>query len=424
MLRKISWFLCFIVMCISIIPTLAIDEVVDDLGKIAIIGSDYNVYTYNFTEETATQLTTDATITNRYQWTTWSTDGRLAFFCCENNALGQAYISSDGEAQPQLAYENAGTFILYAYWSPADCGTDCRELAMLVNSAEGLSVDVLVDDDTSTSSVIATGAPFYYHWDSTGTQMIFHRSNSQLDIYNRAQDDISQTLQSSSGQFQAPVWSPIDDRILVGLQGSERGLTNLATINADDVTVLVEDLSGFLSFLWSPDGQYIAYRTIDQFGSSGVNVIDANTGQTVTIADSAGVLGFFWSPDSRKIAYLSIDLDESSSASAASEQRINQSFVQNDSPTRITWQVLDIEAQTNISYSSFIPTFEFLYLVTYFDQFSPSHRVWSPDSRYLVFAGGIENGQTQPEIYTVDTENPDATFNRIAEGVFGVWSFE
>lgn len=423
MFKRWYYVITFIVLSLSLNSIFAIDEVNDLSGKIAIIGTDYNIYTYIADANEQIQLTQDASADRRYQFPTWSTDGRLAYFCCEASPNAQAHISANGEATGNILYENEGAFILYAYWSPADCGTNCRELAMLTSDALGLSVDVLQDSNTPSTTKIGSGGPFYYHWDSTGTQMIFHRGNSDLDIYNRTQDDISGSLENSSGTFQTPVWSPIDDRILIGM-GNPSGNTDLATIEDGEASVLVSDISGLLAFLWSPDGRYIAYRTLDQFGFSGLTVVDAETGEIVIEDQSTSAISFFWSPDSKKIAYISLsEVDNSRSASLGIH--VSQNFVQNDSPTQFVWNVLDIEAETNLSYSSFIPTYEMLYLLTYFDQFAPSHRVWSPDSRFILLSGTL-SGETQnePKVYAVDTADATEQAIIIADGVFGIWSFE
>lgn len=411
MLKRWGRLLPLILLGISISVAFAIDEVKNIPGKIAIVGDDYNIYTYIDASDNLIQLTDDASTDRHYQWTTWSTDGRLAYFCCETSPDGETFISHDGISSPELANQNPGIFILYAYWSPADCGEDCRELAILINSQQGLALNLLTDSDERNIINIGTGAPYYYHWDPTGTQMVFHRGNQDLDIYNRTQNDISQSLADSSGLFQAPVWSPIDNRILVALPGETDERSNLAIIENGETSILLEDISGFISFLWSPDGRYIAYRTIDEFGYSGI-----------TVVGDIAIPAFFWSPDSEKIAYLTVTGDDTRSADATIP--VGQNFAQDDSLAQLTWNVLDIESQTNLGYSSFVPTFEMLYVFTYFDQFAPSHRLWSPDSRWLTFAGTLDSNQSTSQIYMLDTEDINSEPQAIADGIFGIWSFE
>ncbi len=71
-------------------------------GKIAYIGSDFNVYTLS--GETRTTLTDDAGLdgdrVRYYQFPTWATDGRLAYFEGEITAQRQItteiFVSADG----------------------------------------------------------------------------------------------------------------------------------------------------------------------------------------------------------------------------------------------------------------------------------------------------------------------------------------
>ncbi|MEL6524930.1 MAG: hypothetical protein AAFQ07_04395, partial [Chloroflexota bacterium] len=131
--------LAFLLLLIGINTVYAIGELEDTESsgaQLAIIDIDYNIATYDLTSENLTQLTDDAANDRRYQWATWSTDGRLAYFCCEatgNLPTSQIFVSPDGIATPELLYETEGEFIIYASWSPADCGTDCREIAILAN---------------------------------------------------------------------------------------------------------------------------------------------------------------------------------------------------------------------------------------------------------------------------------------------------
>ncbi|MEO1646747.1 MAG: hypothetical protein AAFR67_16275, partial [Chloroflexota bacterium] len=221
----------------------------------------------------------------------------------------------------------------------------------------------------------------------------------------------------------------IDSRVLVGVRGAERGTTDIVVIDGDDSTTLVPDLEGLVSFLWSPDGSKIAYRTVDQFGINNLIIVDANTGEELTISEISGAVSFFWSPDSSRIAFITIESttqgQNASLPSISSEMTFMQRFAQDDSPTALYWNVLNVETGANVRYSPFIPTFEMTYLLTYFDQFAPSHRVWSPDSNYLVYSGFVDqDSQPEPFVYIQDVTDSNIAPQAITEGVFGVWSFE
>jgi TolB protein len=407
-----------LVLCsLMVVPVWAIGEDTTSIpGEIALVGADYNIYTYNFAASTLTPLSQDGSRTRHYQWPTWSTDGRVAYFCCDLNvaqsADAQVYIASDSLTQGELVYEQSAAAIIYAYWSPANCvganSATCRDLALLVNTSGGLAIEMLQHQPGATTyRTIASGSPFYYHWNPEGTQLIFHRNSNQLDIFDIAQNDVSTAFdEQSSGLFQAPAWSPVDNRILFGVRGGAPGQTNLVITDGDTLETIVENVTGFVSFLWSPDGNYIAYRTFNRGDIGAVIVVDSRTGEEVSRSASDGVIAFFWSPDSSKIAYLTI--------TEQSEGRILAG-----------WTVLNIELDSNVQYSSFVPTYEMGYLLQYFDQFSPSHRLWSPDSRYLVYSEIVEaDGGFLPQISVIDVNQPASSPVKISDGVFAVWSYE
>lgn len=412
----------------------SIGEDLSDLpGRLALVGEDYNVYTFNFAENAALQLTDDASNSRRYQWPTWSTDGRLAYFCCDLSRTSdfstQTFISSDGIASGEVAYEADGATVIYAAWSPGNCGdgANCRDLALLVNDVVrgGLFVEMVRNrTENTTSDRIGVGSPFYYHWSNNGSQLIFHRNNRRVDIFDVAAGDVTDSLGvQSTGAYQAPVWSPIDDRVLFGVAGQDRRTTDLVISDAGDNRVLVEGIDGLVSFLWSPDGRYVAYRTIASSYTSPLIVLDVETGAVVSQTVNVGILSFFWSPDSRRIAFVTVGAQRSQSTARVNnvlgqeqQQRIQ------DLPTAL-WSVLDLETDVETELVEFSPTYEMGYLLQYFDQFAPSHRVWSPDSTQLVYSElRVEGDELRPSVNIVDVEN--ASTNSIAEAVFGIWSFE
>jgi TolB protein len=417
MFKRLSVVLLLALLSILIIPVFAIGEDTTSIpGYIALVGADFNVYTYNFAASELTPLSLDADRTRHYQWPTWSNDGRIAYFCCDlrvtSELNSEVFIAADATTAGEIAYEDEGSTVIYAYWSPANCadGVNCRDLALLMNDVMdgGLSVEMLRNQaDTTTNRTIGTGSPFYYHWNAAGTQMVFHRNSRRIDVYDIAQSDVSTEFEEpSSGLFQAPAWSPVDSRILFATSAETRGQSNIVVAEGDTITTLVSNLRGFVSFLWSPDGNYIAYRTFNSDEIGAVVVIDSRTGAEVTRSSLNSAVSFFWSPDSTKVAYLTFS------------QRTGGGY-----STR--WSVLDIELNSNVQYSSFIPSYEMGYLIQYFDQFAPSHRLWSPDSRYLVYSEVIEvDGGFTPQVSVIDVSQPASNPIKVADGVFGVWSFE
>lgn len=401
-------------------PTQAQD---DDLGLIAYIGSDYNVYTYNPATNDVVQITADATTIQRYQWPTWSTDGRLAYVLLQANGLMRGvYISNDGLVTGDLAYEGRQEIFNYAAWSPSNCQIDqeCRDLTLLLSSRErGMFVERIRDGFIEGNATIGLGGPpFYYSWSPDGSRMLWQRGNRTLDIYDTTTDSIIETLEQAPGVIQAPAWSPVDDRLLVGIQGTN-ATTDLVIIGQGQVRRLVEGIDGLVSFGWSPDGNKVAYRVADQQNYGHLVILDAVTGTELARSPTSSVIAFFWSPDSQRIAFVTFvsppgALTDAAPAIGGAGASIFQPV------TGIAWSVLDITREATRRYGSFIPTPEMIYLLTYFDQFAQSHRVWSPDSRHLIYS---EESSEGPVISLLDTTEVDSVPFFMAEGVIGIWSF-
>lgn len=435
---KILLLTVLIVMLLATMPVAAQQKDIslpDIPGRVAFIGEDYNVYSTDFVTEDSYQLTDDGDRQHQYVWVTWSRNGQLAYFCCDLQSASdfttQAFISEDGQQTGINVFESIAQPIIYAAWSPASClsGSGCDVLAMLVNDVTtgSLRVDLVQDvDGESLSQTIASGSPFYFNWSPGGDRMVFHRRGEAIDVYDLQQASVlSDQLQTSSGLFQTPAWSPVDDRILVGVPGDEDGLTTLVIQSPEGQKVIAENLKGQVSFLWSPDGNHIAYRTFDGDNYSSLYVLDAISSELVSRTTLDGVLSFFWSPDSSKIAYLTLS-GARGSFSVQGEATRQPVAYPVQTVDGLAWNTLDIESGIDRVHSSFLPTAEMIYMLVYFDQFARSHRIWSPDSTHLIFSELATDGEDnrEPVVSILDVTTADTVPLTIAHGVFAVWSFE
>jgi TolB protein len=399
-------------------------------GYIAYIGTDYNVYLLNGPEKRVTQLTEDGSTERRqarsYQWPTWAIDGRLAYFGTQYNSSAQplgtdVYVIQNTESEGELVYEGNSEIFNYAYWSPQNCqdSGDCRDLAVLLSSqsAGGLFVEIIRDEPGGTTSVTTdTGSPFYFSWSPDGKQMLWQRNNLRLDIYDIMQGEITRTLSEAPGSFFAPAWSPIDDRWLLGIESSQPGRTDLVIVAGNDVQTLVSGLEGVLTFAWSPDGNYVAYSN----RQGALVVLDAITGDTVAVAPVGDLIAFFWSPNSKSLAYVGLGTTNNNFSASAIDEAQAVTFIQEQSG--LSWSVLDIQSGSTQRYNTFMPTSDMIYLLRFFDQFAQSHRVWSPDSRYLLYSEVTTDNRSVITLLDVTQENSIPL--SIAEGFIGVWSFE
>src|SRR6185369_5903366 len=98
---------------------------------------------------------------------------------------------------------------------------------------------------------IGTGAPFYYSFSPDGQQMLWFRDGSQFDIYDVAVDKVTQTYDDAPGKFQSPMWSPVDDQVLIGVVGTDADTTDVVVAKGTDRQVVSSGLNAPVSFSWS-----------------------------------------------------------------------------------------------------------------------------------------------------------------------------
>lgn len=428
MLKRWLRITALFVGCFSLMGTvLSQADLPTFVGKIAIIGSDYNVYVLDGASGLEEMLTHDAGAqgdeVQLYQWPTWSTDGRLAYFRTRASTQGQIFQTdifsrSPGDESGRLIFEGERYGFNYAYWSPHDCAdqTDCRDLAVLFGGASGLFVELVRDSAEPSSTTVGSGAPFYFSWSPDGTRMFIQRNQALLDIYQVDGGEIINSLPEPVGAFLSPGWSPVDDRLLYGIRTESGNSTNLVIRDGDTVTALEEDLAGGVSFAWSPDASAVAYTE-----SEGALIVrDAANGDVLAQTAASGVIAFFWAPDSRKIALVTV----STLPTGSFEAGIPRTGIaaQTDPSFALLWSVLDLDTGETRQYTRFVPSREMIYMLLYFSQFAQSHRVWSPDSRHLIYGEVTQDNQFAVTIMDVlaDTVLPYT----VADGFLGVWSFE
>lgn len=400
----------------------------DIVGQIAYIGADHNVHVIDSAGRPVA-LSRDGSAAHRYQFPMWATDGRLAFFCCDANfssqMIRQVYIASPDMTAAKLLSTSLDEAYTYASWSPAACAEtpSCHDMALLVaRRGDSFRLDLIrVNAAAVTSRTVGTGAPYYLSWKRDGQRMLWYRNNDEIALYDLESAATEVYPSAVPGGMQAPSWSPADDRAVVVLR--DQPDTN-AIVTLEDgeqhrlfggIPAEFRGSPNLTSLGWSDDGRYIAYRLINRFGASPLFVLDSVSGATVAATQETNIVAFFWSPDSRHILFLT-----PSSVGDANIRTVRVSS-QADTPL-FTWSILDIDSGRIRKLTSFAPTASMLYLFAFFDQFSQSHRIWSPDSRHIVYAETVDGGESLVKILDITTDIP-VPFT-IAEGDIGIWSYQ
>jgi len=396
-------------------------------GRLAFIGGDGNVYVTTSDLHTVLQLTRDATTSAEgeglsYHRIAWSQGGSLAFAAVERtgaSARGWLYTARSPGDTPHLVAHDPAHFYIYTYWSPTACpgaalsydrtmgantASVCRaELAYLIARDGGVGLHLVeLGDDSLTDRLLATGRPFYLSWAPDGEKIAWH-GGDQLAIEDRLGMH-RQSIPSPSPAFGAPAWSPRGDSWLGVVR--DAGADVLTAFSGRDVIPLLTLGGAEVAFSWSPDGSSIAYavreRANDPFYSP-VYLLDPETGESTRLTPAPfRCLAFFWSPDGRRIAYLSwLDLP---------------------GETWAQWRVIDVATGEDRGFAAFRPSPLMQFALHSFSQYAQSHRFWSPDGRYLVYASRDERGADR--IWLVDTHAaPGIDPILVTDGPLAYWSF-
>ena len=344
----------------------------------------------------------------RYTWPTWSPDGRLAAVSRTPGVSGDALASltlfeADGTGERQLHETHPRSVGLvargaphYAMWAP-----DSRRLSFVAprGPGQGLGLFTVRPHDGAPYEV-AANAPLYHVWSPDGRYVLIHRREQLLlhDTLDRSTRD----LDAPSLRYRVPAFSPDGARIAYVVD--EGGTGKLVTSRIDGTDrVAVMDIPGEAAFAWSPTGGRIvvATRHLREPLYDGLYVVEEDgTGAQEPILRGA-TAAFYWSPDGSRLAHVALA----------------------DGP--LAWQVVDPVTRATRQLADFTPAADFLTHLQFFDQFAPSHHVWSADSTALVFAGFVEGDgpferNATPRVWVVDATGT-APPRPIAEGRLAFW---
>ena len=370
-------------------------------NRIAYVSNDFQIFTINPDGSDERQITSQG---GMYSWPGWSPDGSgLAYSSFSEELLGPGkalYTVDAGGADEVRIYENpdgvppaiGAKAPHYSLWSP-----DGEHIAFLSMEDGELALFLIDASGTGEGVRIAGGAPLYISWSPDSHSLLIHQEGelfrSDVDAPERLLD-----LRATSGSYRAASWSPSSNVAAF--------LDSQALYIARDDGSRRRELSSALgnaAFLWSPQGDQLAVgqsSTADDPFLEDLRVIDT-VSEEETVLIERPIVAFFWSPDGTKIAYVSL----------------------NDSQENLQWRVIDLDSGDDRELIDFIPSSDQLTWYAFFDQYVQSHRVWSPDSQSLLFAGVLagEDRGTQSRIYVLSLEERQPVL-AIASGSLATWS--
>jgi len=360
-------------------------------GRLVVLDSEGNVVTIDPDGTNPSPITGDAGDTARYSQPSWSPQSdRVAWAEITETGFGVSLSGPDGQ-DPKTITMSAPPF--YLYWSP-----DGEAIGVLHNGLQGDIEFEMIDVAAATTSILASGTPFYFSWSPESDRVVVHVRQTIFGILDLEGEPTD--LGATGETYQSPHWTPsgIFHLGVDGLEVKDPSGEARVLATATGSIALVANHQGsrvaVQSFVGQDDGGIsVALSQTPALPTNAVAVVDVVTGEVSEVTSSPSI-GFFWSPDGESLLVLEPTGD-------GVETEV---LVWNDGTTR--------------SLSTITPEPGFVSeVLQFFDQYSQSLRLWSPDSSAVVLVGAIDS---QPGIWVQDVASGGPV--KVFDGSWAVWS--
>ena len=288
----------------------------------------------------------------------------------------------------------------YYYWSP-----DAHLLAFLgQNPFSPLEMGVLTLS-TEEVEIVGEGQPFYFDWHRDSDAMVAHVGDDLLFLTLRGGAWTSRAIPLTPGLFQAPAWVAPERILLVApsspkmVEVVRRGPSTQGDVPEQRLIVSDRDgtpvrnlaeLEGAAAFTPDPDGQRVAFTDFD----GPLRVLDLDRVEPEVVVSERRVAAFQWSPGGDHLLFMEVDPD-----ARALVPRV--------------W-----DGNRTLTFPSFFPTQVFLLqYLPFWDQYSRSLTLWSPDGKAFTYPAASPDGD-RIMVQHLDQRRP----TEVAEGVFASWS--
>jgi Tol biopolymer transport system component len=396
-------------------------------GLIAFIGLDGNIETADQTGGGVTQLTADAGsregVRRWYTSPTWSARGRrLAFVRFDQLADGSirgAILTTDRASRnPQVVWESGELAPVYLYWSP-----DSRWISVLSqrSAEDGMELGLVDPAGKLSYKPLDTGLPLYWAWDPGNRFMLAHvgggtASGGRLTLLDIREGTQKRNFNVRPTRFQSPQVSPDGERMLYVDSESGSAQLVLRDIEGPGLDVL-KTVSGSAFFSFSRDGRRVAIMesATPQLSADGtLRVLVPRRPERSLELDEPSVIAFFWAPNSRQIAYL-IPV----SPEELQQLRVEPVFAADPEQLYVHLRVMDARSGESWNVATFPITRGSLSTLQFFDQYTRSGSIWSPDGNWLVFSAVARGGF--PGVFLGSASgNLEPRF--VTRGDLGAWS--
>lgn len=371
-----------------------------------------------------------------FQFPTWSPDNRQIASIGGNGRSAGLYTITDDPHQLEQVYFSHSQLPFYIYWSP-----DSQTISFVAtNPAYGIGLH-LVSAQGEDYNLLATGQPLFWDWTPEGDQILMHSgtkySEARLALFDVKRGNVVREDIAQPGLFQTPGIAP-NGRYWAYAEADayDNGQLVVADITTQEQIEVPHE--GAVAFNWNPSGDklaFIAPPTASQRYYGPLQLLDT-VGKSVRVLVDQTVLAFFWSPTGRHIAYFTLTDDLTSRPRRTgrsfngsgngsyktngfkSDSVVDSPYTPADTLLLDLWLV-NIADGIKQKITTLKPSKLFVnQFLPFFDQFSLSHRLWSPDGTALVLPAYVEDS-TRILMVPIDGAQPAA----IGEGKIAFWSW-
>lgn len=358
-----------------------------------------------------------------FMWPTWSPDGEAIAISASShqrsNPRLELWRAPLNEGEVQTIYRNpvdarqivAPGLAHYVNWSPSG-----RVLAVVGNVGNGLAASLVAEHRQVEPRRLIDGAPLYFAWAPDGRAMLVHRG-AQLQLLDLTTDSGERQLLRARSCFRTPAWSVDGQSVFYAAPRAGGGCTVIRGRRGDSERDELLDVGGggggseanAVAFVRAPTQDRLAIlpQTEGENELSGIIYYDLETRSHRQLSEQPASAAF-WSPNGESLF----------------------AFEPMPGTTLIALSRYDLSGGGE-RLTRFQPSAEFASLLAFFDQFSQSHRIISPDGRWLTFSGlALTNGGSgrrgfgpQNGCYIVPTDG-SAAAQRIAAGSIGFFGSE
>jgi hypothetical protein len=363
-------------------------EVREPTGELVILDGSGDIVVTRPDGTSQRKLTTGAGETAAYFQPIWSPDSsRIAWGQVDEDGFAVAFQLVGDDEPTTVPMVNLP---FYMNWAP-----DGMRIGSLRNGAAGIEFE-LVDVSTGTSSVLDTGAPFYFSWSPTADRMITHVGTERFEILTT--DGNRANAGTTSADYLAPQWTISGifhvDEMALTIETLEE--TREQIVGVTGVTAFVANDQGTrvaLQSLSASTAVSLAQGELETVPTNQVVVVDVGSGE-VEVVSTEPVLGFFWSPDGESLLVFG---GLSSGDSGA--------FV---------WTV----GRGVEEYASFLlPDGLVQRMFAFFPQYAQSMSFWSPESTAFAYSA-VEGEMSAIWVQRLGSGSPE----RISDGNWVSWS--